>query len=174
MSQKDIVRIILGLIIVGTVLIAGCSEQSVIPEQEENEPIKYPKIASFLAKKDEVINSEKAFDLVITGWITQEEANKIKSHNPNAILLSGLTVNWVYDSYEWKTFLTTVANYGRKSPIEISEDMYLHNLGGDRCAFGWRSEEFGTGEIYAMDPRSEQMGGSYSLFLRNSSKSATA
>lgn len=156
MKRKDIVRAILGLAIIGIFLIAGCGEQSVNPVQEENEMIKYPKIASFLAKKDDVINSEKAFDLVITGWITPEEASKIKSKNPDAILLSGLTVNWVYDSYEWKSFMTTVANYGRKAPIELTEEMYLHNLDGKRCAFGWRSEEFGTSEIYAMDPRSEQ------------------
>ncbi|NPV51319.1 MAG: hypothetical protein HPY60_09015 [Candidatus Methanofastidiosum sp.] len=156
MKRKAIVGTILGLVLIGIFLIAGCSEHSVISEQEQNELIKYPKIASFLAKKDEIINSEKAFDLVITGWITQEEANKIKSKNPNAILLSGLTVNWVYDSYEWKTFLTTVANYGKEAPIELTEDMYLHNLEGGRCAFGWRSDEFGTSEIYAMDPRSEQ------------------
>jgi hypothetical protein len=116
----------------------------------------YPKIASWLAKKEEIIKSGKPYDLVMSSWFTPEEAEKIKSRNPNAKLLAGLTISWVYDDHEWMTFLSTVANYGKRTPIQISEDMYLHRQNGSRCAFGWKSEKFKTSEIYAMDPRNEQ------------------
>jgi hypothetical protein len=49
----------------------------------------------------------------------------------------------------------TVANHGRDEAIEITEEMYLHDSEGKRCGFGWASEEWGHGEIYAMDPRNE-------------------
>jgi hypothetical protein len=49
----------------------------------------------------------------------------------------------------------TIANYGRDETIEITEEMYLHDSEGGRCAFGWASEEWGHEEIYAMDPRNE-------------------
>lgn len=156
MKSKHIIGIILVLTIVGAVLMRGWTDQPIIPEQEENETINYPRMASWLAKKEEIINSEKPFDLVMTGWFTPEEANKIRSQNPNALLLAGLTVNWIYDGEEWMTLLTTVANYGRDNAIEITEEMYLHNVSGERCAFGWASEEWGHAEIYAMDPRNEQ------------------
>ncbi len=46
-------------------------------------------------------------------------------------------------------FLLTVANYGRDETLEITEEMYLHNPDGSRCAFGWASEEWNQEEIYA-------------------------
>ncbi|MFC2008964.1 putative glycoside hydrolase [Chloroflexota bacterium] len=115
---------------------------------------RHPAIASWLAKKDQLIASGKPYDLVMAGWFTPEEASQLKSNNPGAILLAGLTVNWVWDNADWKTFLLAVASYGRESPFSITEDMYLHSPGGERCAFGWASESWGHEEIYAMDPAS--------------------
>jgi len=37
--------------------------------------------------------------------------------------------------------------------MEITEEMYLHDESGERCSFGWASEEWNQGEIWAMDPR---------------------
>ena len=116
----------------------------------------YPKIASWLAKKDEIIASKKPYDLVMTAWFTPEEAAMIKSQNPDAVLLAGLTVNWVWDNQGWMTFLVTIANYGREKPFNIDEEMYLHHPDGSRCAFGWASEEWGQEEIYAMDSRNPE------------------
>ncbi len=72
----------------------------------------------------------------MTAWFTPKKAEQIKSINPEAKLLAGLTVNWVWDNQEWVTHITTVANFNRKEPIEITDDVYLHNSNGERCAFG--------------------------------------
>jgi hypothetical protein len=113
-----------------------------------------PRIASWLAKKDEIIAVNQPYSLVMSGWFTPEEAAQLKAVNPEMMLLSGLSLNWVWDNPDWMTFLLTVASYGREQPFRISEDMYLTGPGGERCAFGWASAEWGHEEIYAMDPRS--------------------
>jgi hypothetical protein len=127
----------------------------------------YPKIASWLAKKDEVIAGKKPYDLVMSGWFTPEEAAKIKAQNPEVVLLAGLSLNWVWDNQDWTTFLTTVAGYGRNKPFNIVENMYLHNPNGTRCAFGWASEQWGHEEIYAMDPRNPGWAELISAFYKN-------
>lgn len=114
----------------------------------------FPKIASWLAKKDEIIASGKPYDLVMSGWFLPEEARQIKSSNPDVLLLAGLSANWIWANEDWITFLETIASYGGTA-LTISEDMYLRNPDGSRCAFGWASDEWGHEEIYAMDPRSE-------------------
>jgi hypothetical protein len=132
-----------------------------VPDEEPTEApavgeaSNYPKIASWLAKKDELIESGKPYDLVMAGWFTPEEAAQFRENNPDVLLLAGLTTTWVYDNEDWMSFLVTVANHGRDEAIEITEEMYLHDSEGERCAFGWASEEWGHGEIYAMDPRNE-------------------
>jgi hypothetical protein len=133
------------------------------------EPIiqQYPKIASWLAKKKEVIESGKPYSLVMTSWFTPEEAKKIKLQNPNALLLAGLTINWVYDSADWMTFLEIVGNYGKKEKIKIKESMYLRKPNGERCAFGWASKEWGHKEIYAMDPRNPEWVKLITSFYKN-------
>jgi len=112
--------------------------------QASEKPVDFPKIASWLAKKDEIIDSGKPFDLVMTAWVTPEEASGIRK------ILAGLTVNWILDNEGWKTFLETV------SGNEIKEGMYLKNPNGTKCAFGWESEEWAHEEIYAMDPSSPE------------------
>ncbi len=114
-----------------------------------------PRIASWLAKKDDIIASGKPFSLVMTAWFTPEEAAAIKKNNPDALLLAGLTLNWTWDNQEWLTFLETVASYGQPQPLHVTEDMYLHQPDGSRCPFGWASEDWNQEEIYAMDPRNE-------------------
>lgn len=113
----------------------------------------YPKIASWLAKKEELIESGKPYDLVMAGWFTPEEAGQLRENNPDVLLLAGLTTTWVWDNPDWMNFLVTVANYGMDTPVEINEDMYLHDAKGERSGFGWASEEWNHEEIYAMDPR---------------------
>ena len=119
------------------------------PEPESD----YPKIACWLAKKEELIESGKPYDLVMAGWFTPEEAEQLRETNPDVILLAGLTTTWVWDNPDWMSFLVTVANYGMDTPVEINEDMYLHDAEGERCGFGWASEEWNQEEIWAMDPR---------------------
>ena len=142
----------------------GEQEQTQEPESPTETPIEieepdesdFPKIASWLAKKEELIESQKPFDLVMAGWFTPEEAAELRENNPDVLILAGLTTTWVWDNEDWMSFLVTVANYGRESPIEITEDMYLHDPEGARCGFGWASEEWDQEEIYAMDPRNPQ------------------
>ncbi len=135
-------------------------EPAVSGEEPEETPAAggasdYPKITSWLAKKDELIESGKPYDLVMAGWFTPEEAARFRENNPDVLLLAGLTTTWVLDDEGWMSFLLTVANHGRDEAIEVTEEMYLHDSEGERCAFGWASEEWGHGEIYAMDPRNE-------------------
>jgi hypothetical protein len=131
------------------------------PAENKNESIwskhygKYPKLASWLGKKDEIIAGKKPYDLVMTAWFTPEEAALIKNQNPDVILLAGLSINWVWDNQECMTFLTTVAGYGREKSFIIDENMYLHHQDGTRCAFGWASEQWGHEEIYAMNPENQ-------------------
>ncbi len=115
-------------------------------------PGHFPKIASWLAKKDEITASQKPYGLVMTAWFTPEEAAQIKTQNPDAVLMAGLSFNWVWDNRDWMTFLQTVAGYGRAEPFAMTEEMYLHQPDGKRVAFGWASKEWGHEEIYAMDP----------------------
>jgi hypothetical protein len=116
----------------------------------------YPKIASWLAKKDEIIASKKPYDLVMSSWFTPEEAAAIKAQNPNAVLLAGLSINWVQDNAEWINLLTTTASHGRVRSFSLKESMYLHKPDGTRCSFDWDSGEWGHEKIYAMDPRSPE------------------
>jgi len=115
----------------------------------------YPRIASWLAKKDEIIASGKPYDLVMSGWFTPEEASSIRKNSPDVLLLAGLSINWVWDNTEWMTFLTNVASYGKPEALAVTEDMYLKKPDGSRCAFGWASETWQHEEIYAMDPRNQ-------------------
>jgi len=166
---------------VSFILLAGCVSEEpvekppvVVPEEvpvpEEPEEISssdYPKIAIWLAKKDEVIASGKPYDLVMTAWFTPEEASQIREQNPDVKLFAGLTTNWIFDNEGWKLFLETVASHGNDEPYELTEEMYLKNPNGSKCAFGWESEEWNHEEIYAMDPRNEEWRGLVFSFYGN-------
>ncbi len=112
-----------------------------------------PRIASWLAKKDEIIASGKPYSLVMSGYFEPTEAEQLRNANPNVLLLAGLTVNWVWENPDWKQFLLTVAGAGQHESLEIDDTMYLRDADGSRCAFGWASEEWGHEEIYAMKPQ---------------------
>jgi len=157
--MKKLVLLAVGILI--TVTLLGCSGDgstngstpdggSTVTSTSE---VDSPKIASWLAKKDEIIASEKPFDLIMTGFVMPDEAEKIRSQNPDAIILAGLSYNWTWNNPGWMEFLTTVANHGSDKTLEITDDMYLTNPDGSRCPFGWESEAWGQEEIYAMDPR---------------------
>ena len=154
---KASARAFVWLIVIGVIMISGCDKSADDTgkngTQVTDDKQCYPKIASWLAKKEEIIGSGKPYSFVMSAWFTPEEAQKIKSQNRNVKLLAGLTVDWVWDNADWMTFLTIVANHGREEPIEITESMYLMKPNGERCAFGWASEDWGHEEIYAMDPR---------------------
>lgn len=111
----------------------------------------YPKIGSWLSKKDELITSGKPYDLVMTGWVTPEEAQQFRKMNPDITILAGVTVNWVYDDEGWRQFVETLASADGTSRV-IEEGMFLKRPTGEKCAFGWASSEWGHQEIYAMDP----------------------
>lgn len=130
--------------------LAGCLNQSEHIHLSPSPGSGTPRIASWLSKKDELIGSGRPFTLIMTAWVTPEEASAFRKNAPSATILAGLTLNWVYDNPEWMTFLETIASV--ETPHKVTDDMYLKG-GGKRCAFGWASEEWGQQEIYAMDPR---------------------
>lgn len=140
-------------LVIVIVLCAGCVDQA---DQggEPTPPYKTfsPPIASWLSKKDELLASEKPFSLIMTSWVTPEEAQKFKKINPHITILAGLTVNWVYDKTEWIQFLETIAS-ADNTQRTLKDSMFLKRPDGKKCAFGWASPEWGHQEIYAMDPR---------------------
>jgi len=134
----------------------GCREGPAGPEGDDETGERTPRLALWLAKKDELIAHDSArFDLVMSAWFEPDEAESIRSRHPSAKLLAGLTLTWVSSSEEWLNFLVTVANGGDPDgPLQVTDDMYLmfddnQDLILDRrCSPpGWE------GEIYAMDPR---------------------
>ena len=166
-----LVAVLIPVLVIGGILLeqeeeqtSGEQEQTQEPETPTETPVEsdepnesdFPKIASWLAKKEELIESQKPFDLVMSGWFTPEEAEDLRENNPDVLILAGLTTTWVWDNENWMNFLLVIANYGRETPLEITEDMYLHDAEGARCDFGWASEEWDQEEIYAMDPRNPQ------------------
>ena len=166
-----LVAILIPALVIGGILLEqeeeqtpGEQEHTQEPETPTETPVEidepdesdFPKIASWLSKKEELIESQKPFDLVMAGWFTHEEAADLRENNPDVLILAGLTTTWVWDNEEWMNFLLVIANYGRENPIEITEDMYLHDPEGARCGFGWASDEWDQEEIYAMDPRNPQ------------------
>ncbi|MFZ5908519.1 MAG: putative glycoside hydrolase [Chloroflexota bacterium] len=128
---------------------------SVDPGQNEGMDDKTPRLALWLAKKNDLIaNPQAKYDLVMTAWFTPQEADTLTSRNPPSMLLGGLSHTWIWDDPTWLTFLLTIANQGDPNGVlQITEDMYLmFDEDGDgsperRCsAPGWEG-------IYAMDPR---------------------
>lgn len=116
----------------------------------------YPKIASWLAKKDDIMASGKPYDLVMSALFMPDEAEQIRAANPDVKLLAGFTTNWVWQNEAWIQTLLNVADYGSEKTFELTENMYLTKPNGDRCPFGWESETWGQEEIYAMDPTNPQ------------------
>ena len=166
-----LVAVLVPILVIGGILLEeeeqapGEQEQPQEPEpptekpvdsEESKKPPDFPKIASWLAKKEELIESGKPYDLVMSGWFTPEEAAELRENNPDVLILAGLTTTWVWDNEDWMNFLLVIANYGRETPMEITEEMYLHQPDGSRCGFGWASDEWNHEEIYAMDPRNPE------------------
>lgn len=164
-TMRRLIPLVIGMMLV--LALIGCSDNSSNSKTlatEEKTPTdtnsettlarsEYPKIASWLAKKDGIISSGKPFDLIMTGFVMPDEAEEIRSQNPDAILLAGLSMNWTWDNPGWMEFLTTVASHESNETYEITDEMYLRNPDGSRCTFGWASDAWGQEEIYAMDPR---------------------
>ena len=147
------------LLVAVLALAPGCDESPSGPEGNGFEVLpRSPRLALWLAKKDELIAHETAsFDLVMSGWFEAAEAQAILERRPEARLLAGLTLTWVFNSDDWVDFLVTVANGGDPDgPLQITDDMYLmfdddeDGVLDRRCSPpGWEDE------IYAMDPRHE-------------------
>jgi len=164
LPMKKLVLLATGILITVTLLGCGDDVRDTLIENETDTPsdtsevtfapkTNYPKITSWLAKKDEIIASGKPFDLIMTAFVMPDEAEKIRSQNRDAIILAGLTYNWTWNNPGWMEFLTTVASHGSGKTLEVTDDMYLKNPDGSRCPFGWESDVWEQEEIYAMDPR---------------------
>lgn len=159
MRKKGLLFILLLALLVTLALTVSCVSKNseTLPSDCGNDQVstRRPQIANWLAKKDEVIESGRRFDLIMSGWFTPEEAEQIREQNPEAKLLAGLSVNFVWANSNWMTFLETVASYDRTQPLKIEEGVYLRTPAGEKCPFGWASDEWEHEEIYAMDPRNE-------------------
>jgi hypothetical protein len=146
------------LVVLSLATMHGCVDSPAEPNGDDDTTVyRSPRLGIWLAKKGELIEHENAtFDLVMTGWFDVQEAADIRDRHPSAILLAGLSLNWVSGDPEWQTFLVTVANGGDPGgPLQITEDMFLmydddeDGVLDRRCAFpGWADPA-----IYAMDPR---------------------
>jgi hypothetical protein len=114
-----------------------------------------PRLALWLAKKDELLAHERAaYDLVMTAWFEPAEAEAIRTRRPSVRLLAGLTHTWVLDDPDWQRFLVTVANGGDPNgPLQITDDMYLMFDDDGDGTLDRRCSPPGWPNIYAMDPR---------------------
>jgi len=159
-------RIVTGFLLISFVIVISlsCAEDNSLPAYESPSPSQpispssssHPKIASWLSKKDQIIESQKPFDLITAAFFMPDEAKRIRETNPDTLLLAGLTTNWVWENENWKKTLTTFASHGRDKTLEIQDNMYLTKPNGEKCPFGWTSENWGHEEIYAMDPRNPE------------------
>ena len=152
------------MMIVPLTIILGCGTLSTPPTQRvTTRPIEdsmgssdeSPRLALWLAKKNELTTQEDArYDLVMTAWFEQAEANTIKSRNPSAKLLAGLAHTWILDDPEWLDFFLTVANRGNANgPLQITDDMYLMLDDNADRMLDRKCSPPGWEQIYAIDPR---------------------
>ncbi len=114
-----------------------------------------PRLALWLAKKDQLLQQEHAgYDLVMSGWFEPEEADSIRAGRPASILLAGLTLCWVFDDTAWINLLETVANGGDTSgPLQLTDDMFLmYDEDGDSI-LDTHCTPPGWDQILAVDPR---------------------
>ena len=116
----------------------------------------YPKIASWVAKKDEIIKSKKPYDFIMADWFTVEEAQMIRDQNPNVKILAGAAISWVNEDINFINYIEVLGNLGTSKKIKIDDEMYLKKPNGEKCPFGWASDEFQQQEFYVMDPRNPQ------------------
>ncbi len=72
------VKIVFAFAILGVIFLSGCARQGDQKELERPDTeADFPKIASWLAKKDEIISGKHPYDLVMTAWFMPEEAEKM-------------------------------------------------------------------------------------------------
>lgn len=114
-----------------------------------------PRLALWLAKKDELIaHQDASYDLVMTGWLTSEEADAITARAPQAKLLAGLTHTWILEDPGWQTLLVTVANNGDPDgPLQITDQMRLKLDNNGDGLLDENCSPPGWDQISAMDPR---------------------
>jgi hypothetical protein len=151
-------RALLVFVIPALLVSMGCGDEATQPEPDDNHKPslkRTPRLALWLAKKDELITHPEArFDLVMTGWFQQDEADSITGGYPDARLLAGLTHTWVFDDPGWQTLLVTVANGGDPGgPFQITDDMFLMYDDNDDGTLDRHCSPPGWADILAMDPR---------------------
>jgi len=165
--------VIIGIVIV--ILISSCAQETqeamedtiVTKEDTIEESFNFPKIASWGAKKDEITKSKKPYDFIMGDWFTAEEAQMIRAQNPNAKILAGAAISWVNEDKNYIRYLEILGNLGASQEIQINDEMYLKKPNGEKCPFGWASDEFQQKEFYAMDPRNPQWIGLITSFYKN-------
>ena len=148
---------LLSLVLLAFVLsCGGASIPTARPTGEGNpKATRTPRLALWLAKKDELIAHESAaYDLVMTSWFEPNEAEVIKSRHPSAKLLVGLAHTWILEDPAWLEFLLTVANDGDKDgALQITDDMYLMLDKDSDGTLDSKCSVPGWDGLHAMDPR---------------------
>lgn len=155
MPKPRLQTLLSSLFILLLALLAACEEDVSEVSQASVDAVRSPRLALWLAKKDELLAVEDAlYDIVMTGWFEPAEATVLGARYPSTILLAGLTHTWILDDPGWQEFLVTVANGGDPNgPLQINDDMFLmldedqDGVPDHRCSPpGWE-------DIFAIDPR---------------------
>jgi len=142
-------------ILVLCLLLAGCASTTTGPGDITDDDTRDTRLALWLAKKAELIaHADAEFDLVLSGWFEQSEADEILDRHPSSKLLAGLTVTWILDDPAWQGLLVTVANGGDPDgPLQITDDMYLMFDSDEDGELDTHCSPPGWDDILAMDPR---------------------
>jgi len=135
--------------------LAGCASKTTGPGDITDDGVRDTRLALWLARKAELIAHDDAqYDLVLSGWFEQSEADDILDRHPSAKLLAGLTTTWILDDAAWQTLLVTVANGGDPNgPLQITDDMYLMFDCDEDGELDTHCSPPGWDDILAMDPR---------------------
>jgi hypothetical protein len=133
----------------------GCGGGSATPTGDSGRADTSPRLALWLAKKDELIaRADADYDLVMSGWFDKTEADAIESRQASTRLLAGLSHTWTLDDPSCLGLLVTIANGGDpKGPLQITDDMFLMLDANKDGTLDRKCTPPGWEGIRAMDPR---------------------
>jgi len=140
------IKIAISLVVLITLFLSGCDEQESTDGDQDSTPTttqilhEFPHISGYVTSGQDLLDVEEAkYDIVYTSDINQNAANQLKNRNPNTIILFQSLATYMFDS--------AVPTIEATTGMDITDDFWLKDTGGERCGYGW------TPEMWAIDIR---------------------